>query len=303
MSPDDVDQPLAHPVGSGAAAPPAGWSASLELRFERRGAATRLVSNRHRGPLRLLRALPQSDGSCEAVIVHPPGGLVGGDSLDLDVQVGPSSHLLCTTPGAQKWYRSAQFQARAVTRVSVGSESMLEWLPQPAIVYEGAHVDQTVRFQLAPDARMIGWECLVLGRGGMGERFTRGSLRQRLSLAVDGRLAWIEQTRADAGDRLFASPLGWRGHCVSGTVWAVGPSTGSLLSEWRGILDAFEDRGRQDGAARFEGGASHTTPTLLLARLLAGDAAPVIEASRALWAAARPLVLDRPAALPRIWST
>jgi len=285
-------------------APPSGWAAKLELRFERRAAATRLVSNRHHGPLRLLRALPQDDGSCHAVIVHPPGGLVGGDSLDVDLQLGPSSHLLCTTPGAQKWYRSAHFPARSDTRVSVGSGALLEWLPQPAIVYEGARVDQAVRFELAPGARMIGWECLVLGRAGMGERFTRGRLRQRLSLAIDERLAWIEQTCADAGDRLFASPLGWRGHCVSGTVWAVGPAaTESLLSEWRGILDRFEDLGRQGGAARFEGGATRATPTLLLARLLADDAEPVMDASRALWAAARPLVLDRTAVLPRIWAT
>lgn len=286
---------------------PTGWHASLALRFARRGVATRLVHNRHEGPLRLIRALPQDDGRCQAVIVHPPGGLVGGDLLELDVALDDGARVVCTTPGAQKWYRARASggAASARTRVVLGAGAALEWLPQPAIVYDEARVDQSIAFELAADARMIGWECLVLGRAAMGERFARGTLRQSVSLAVGGAARWAEHAAADAGDRLFASPLGWGGRTVACSVWAVAPGEAigeALRDAWRETIDAAResDEGR---AARLDGGATVPTPGLLAARLLADDSQAAMRVAQALWARARPEVLGAASAPPRIWAT
>ena len=282
-----------------------GWRASLALRFEPRGGVTRLVHNRHHGPLRLIRALPLADGRCQAVIVHPPGGLVGGDRLDIDIVLAADARVLCTTPGAQKWYRSPRHAARAATRATLGARAALEWLPQPAIVYDAAHVDQSIDFALEAGARMIGWECLVLGRAAMGERFASGSLRQRVALSVDGRPRWAEHTVARAGDRLFASPLGWGGRTVACTVWAVAPAADideGPLQAWRASLEA--DCASADGrAARMAAGATRPAPDLLSARLVADDSQAVMRAAQALWALARPAVLGAASAAPRIWAT
>lgn len=287
------------------AAQPAGWQARLSLDFAPRGGVTRLVSNRHEGPLRLIRALPLPDGRCQAVIVHPPGGLVGGDQLDLDIRLADGARVLCTTPGAQKWYRSDRAGARADTRLNLAGQSVLEWLPQPTIVYDAARVDQSLDIQLAPEARMIGWECLVLGRAAMGERFLHGSLRQRISLSISDQLQWGERTAVAAGDRLFDSPIGWGGRSVACTVWAVsgkGLIDDALREAWRQVLDEF--RAAPAGqAARFEGGASRVTPALLIARLLATDAEVLMQAAQSLWAAARPAVLGEASEPPRIWAT
>jgi len=283
-----------------------GWHARLSLRFATvPGGATRLVHNRHQGPLRLIRALPQPDGRCDAVVVHPPGGLVGGDSLRLDLSLADGARVLCTTPGAQKWYRSPAAGAVAHTRVTVGPGAALEWLPQPSIVYDGAWVDQSIDFALAADARMIGWECLVLGRAAMGERFARGRLRQRVALSVADLPAWVEHTAADAGDRLFVSPLGWGGRTVACTVWAVGPAdprSDPLRDAWRAALESAcdSDDGRHAG---LDAGASRTTPGLLAARLVADDSQVVMRAAHALWSLARPMVLGASSAPPRIWAT
>jgi urease accessory protein len=286
---------------------PTGWHASLALRFARRGDATRLVHNRHEGPLRLIRALSQDDGRCQAVIVHPPGGLVGGDLLELDVVLDEGARVVCTTPGAQKWYRARASggAASARTRVGLGAGAALEWLPQPAIVYDEARVDQSIAFELAADARMIGWECLVLGRAAMGERFARGTLRQSVSLSVGGAARWVERAAADAGDRLFVSPLGWGGRTVACSVWAVAPGEAigeALRDAWREAIDAAcaSDEGR---AARLDGGATVPTPGLLAARLLADDSQAAMRVAQALWARARPELLGAASAPPRIWAT
>jgi urease accessory protein len=286
-----------------------GWRARLDLRFAARDGVTRLVYNRHDGPLRLIRALPLDDGRCQAVIVHPPGGLVGGDRLDLDIALGPEARVLCTTPGAQKWYRAERPGARARTRIVLEAGAALEWLPQPAIVYDAAQVDQTLDLVLAADARTIGWECLVLGRAAMGERFARGALRQRLALSVDGAVRWAEHTAAAAGDRLFASPLGWGGRSVSCTVWAAARADAiddaiddALRDAWRAALDtacaAVDGR-----AARLEGAATRPAPGLLAARLLADDSQAVMRVAQALWSLARPQLLGAESGPPRIWAT
>lgn len=286
-----------------AVAAASGWRASLSLRFAPGGGVTRLVHNRHHGPLRVLRALPMADGRCQAILVHPPGGLVGGDSLALDVTLEPGARVLCTTPGAQKWYRSAGPVAHAATRIAVGADAAIEWLPQPAIVFDAARVSQSIDIDLDPAARMIGWEALVLGRAAMGERFGRGTLRQQLTLASDGVPRWRERTAVEAGDRLFASPLGWAGRTVACTVWAAAPVVDDAVRDaWRETL-AEACASPEGRAARLEAGASRVVPGLLAVRLLADDSEVAMRVAQSLWTRARPAVLGEASAPPRIWAT
>jgi urease accessory protein len=285
--------------------PPSGWAARLELRFEADGAGpTRLVHNRHVGPLRLLRALPQPDGSSHAVIVHPPGGLVGGDTLDIDIAVGQGARVLCTTPGAQKWYRAERDGARASTVLRVQPGAFLEWLPQPTLVFDAARADQRLAIDLAAEAGMIGWECLVLGRAAMGERFLQGDLRQSLSIRQDGQLLWDEQAVASAGDRLFDSPLGWGGRIAACTVWVCARPQllQSVLPAWRSLFEtlAQEDSAR---AARLLAGATQPAAGLLTARLLADNAEPLMQCAERLWTLARAHLKPGREQPPRIWAT
>jgi urease accessory protein len=287
------------------ARPGTGWAARLELAFAPRGAATALVHNRHAGPLRLIRALPLTDGRCQAVIVHPPGGLVGGDTLDLDVELAEGARVLVTTPGAQKWYRSVRDGAYARTCVRLRRGAALEWLPQPTLVFDAAQVDQSLELWLDGGARAIGWECLVLGRAAMGERFANGHLVQRLALHVAGAPAWVERTDAPAGGLLLRSPLGWGGRTVVCTVWAV--TAGAAIADavrdgWRAALD--EAVVSADGrAARLAAGASRVREDLLAARLVADDSQLVTRVAQSLWAIARPALLGADSEPPRIWAT
>jgi urease accessory protein len=284
---------------------PAGWAARLELGYEADAAdVTRLVHNRHQGPLRLLRALPQPDGSSHAVIVHPPGGLVGGDRLEIDIQLAPRARVLCTTPGAQKWYRAERPGARARTVLRVDSQAVLAWLPQPTLVFDAAQADQTLEIDLSPEASMFGWEALVLGRAAMGEKFSRGRLHQALRLRQGGRLLWDEQVVADAGDRLFQSPLGWGGRIATCTVWACAPpsSQPEVLTAWREVIDAAQNSPAA-ASARLVGAATQPAAGLLAARLLADDAQPLMQCAERLWAASTPLLSASLGQAPRIWAT
>src|SRR5205085_6360717 len=88
-----------------------GWQAELRLRFNcdapgpLRPGRTRLVERQHRGPLVVQRPFYPEGDPCHVYLVHPPGGVVGGDALRIDATVDPGAHALITTPAATKFYR------------------------------------------------------------------------------------------------------------------------------------------------------------------------------------------------------
>ena len=149
-----------HPVSlptspaRGAETPKKRWRAHLELRFERRQKSTVLTHRKHVGPLLVQRPFyPEQDGTCHVYLVHPPGGVVGGDELRIDVDVRESSQCLITTPAASKFYRSSGQVAEQTANLSVAPTGRLEWLPQETILFEGAKVTQAATVSLADEAR------------------------------------------------------------------------------------------------------------------------------------------------------
>lgn len=102
------------------------WHANLNINyaFEAKRTVARYV---HTGPLRILQSLyPEGDAVCHNVLVHPPGGLVGGDTLDITVDVGEGAHGLITTPGATRFYKSLGELALQRTRVNLQANARLE---------------------------------------------------------------------------------------------------------------------------------------------------------------------------------
>lgn len=156
-----------------------GWSATLDLEFAARGGRTVLARNRHQGPLRVQRPFyPETGGQAHVYVLHPPGGIVAGDSLAIDIDVAVGAHGLVTTPSAGRVYRSnAQglLQTQQVT-MTVAEGGFGEWLPQENIVFNGARAWNQTRIQLAPGARFIGWEITCLGRPASAQWFDQGSL-------------------------------------------------------------------------------------------------------------------------------
>src|SRR5204863_7701165 len=96
------------------------WSARLELGFHTKDGKTILGERRQEGPLVVQKALyPEGEAVCHAIVVHPPGGIAGGDELELKTSVAQGAHALLTTPGAGKWYRSAGPRAQQTLRFEV----------------------------------------------------------------------------------------------------------------------------------------------------------------------------------------
>ena len=188
-----------------------GWDAKLSLRFASRGDRTEIVERRHHGPLRIQRPFyPEPSGTCHVYVLHPPGGVVGGDQLALDVSVDAGAHALLTTPAATKLYRSAGARAGVRQTLRVARGARLEWLPHETIAFSAAHAELMTRVELAAGARFLGWEMLCLGRPASDERFDRGEVRQSIEIEIGGKPAYCERGSYAAGDEVLSAAWGLR---------------------------------------------------------------------------------------------
>ncbi|MBT9528845.1 MAG: urease accessory protein UreD [Pseudomonas sp.] len=266
------------------------WHAELELGYGRDGETTRPTLRRHQGPLRVQKHLyAEGPEVCQHIIVHPPGGIAGGDRLHISATLGEHAWAQLTSPGAAKWYRAAG-PAYQQLELKVGAGATLEWLPQETIIYCGAQAELSTRIDLEGDARLCYWDMVALGRPASGERFDAGHFQAQLDIRRDGQLLWHERQRISGNDGLLDSPIGLAGQPVFATLLISGEIDAELLERCRSIPSPVR-------------GDLTQLPDLLVARCLASEALHARAWLIELWRLLRPALLGRAAVPPRIWST
>lgn len=267
------------------------WVATLRLRFahDADGATTRLAERSHRGPLRVQKPLyPEGPGICHAIMLHPPGGVVGGDRLEIDVHAEARAHAFLTTPGAAKWYRANGKVSTQHVRLRVDAGAACEWMPQESIFYDAAAVELRHEVELAAGARYIGSEILCFGRRASNERFTTGAVRQHTRIRLAGKLVWWEQGAITPGAWMDGL-LGLGGRSVCATLITVGPpAPPALMASLRALDPAL-------GLTQMR--------SVLVARYLCDDSETARHALTRVWQQLRPHLLGCAAPLPRIWQT
>lgn len=280
------------------------WHARLNLdyRADAATAGTRL-DFRHDGPLRVLKSLfPEGPQVCHTVVVHPPGGIVGGDTLSLEMSLGTGAHALVTTPGATRFYRSQGVTAAQSVQARLADGARLEWLPLETLVHSGATAHNRLRFDLAPGAEMLGWDCVALGLPAADAPFVAGEYRHDITLATQGRPRWLERGRTAAADAaLLDGPCGWAGRRALGTLWF---AAGAALADDR--REALLDTARAITGAHALASTSGTTapqPEIVVLRVLAPRVEPVMALLASVWSAWRAQAWARAACVPRVWRT
>jgi urease accessory protein len=273
------------------------WHAKLDLAYAHE-AGRSVARFAHSGPLRILQSLyPEGDGICHNVLVHPPGGLVGGDTLEITISAAAGSHGLVTTPGATRFYTSQGEPALQHTRITLADGARLEWLPLEAICHSGCLAENRLVINLAPTAELIGWDVTALGLPSANQPFGAGSFRQHIEASG----VWLERGRIQASDaRLMDGPLGLAGQRCMASIFFV---AGSKLDRQRRdqalevARSVIEVHGLKNTT-----GATSPNPQVVVVRTLAPLVEPAMQLMRQVWAAWRGHFWDHQATSPRIWS-
>ncbi len=273
------------------------WHAQLQLDYTLEAGRT-VARHVHSGPLRILQSLyPEGDEICHNVLVHPPGGLVGGDTLEIRVHAQAGSHALITTPGASRFYRSDGLTALQKTHLRVEDGARLEWLPLEAICYSACLAENRLTMELAPGAELMGWDVTAMGLPLANLPFVAGHFRQHIE--VPG--VWLERGAIDASDsRLLDSPAGMAGHkCLASFFFVAGQPITRERRE-RALDSARAVIAQHTLAAT--AGATSPHPQVLVVRVLAPVVEPAMALLRTLRNTWRQELWAKSASSPRIWS-
>jgi len=285
------------------------WQAKLDLKIANRNAGARLVSCRRVGPLHVQKAFyPEGNDLAHLYLLHPPGGLVSGDSLTINTKVSENSHALITTPGAGRLY-GARKNTRTQTQLNqlhVASNASLEWFPMETLMYSRSYGVSKTRVDIDKGGKFMGWDICSLGLPASDQPFSEGELRQCFDIYYDGKINWLERWRFNANNKQFlSSHAGLQNQSCNG-VFIAGPFISSEPNQENSITnDIIEQlhtlcctsREQEKGLA----GVSRVSHWVVV-RYLGHSTTHARELFINAWNLLRPHLLNRPACAPRIWA-
>lgn len=273
------------------------WRAELKLDYTLESQRT-VARHVHQGPLRVLKSLyPEGDAICHNVLVHPPGGLVGGDTLDIQLNVATGAHALVSTPGATRFYKSGGHPALQQVVAHVADQARLEWVPLEAIAYNDCEATNRAIFHLAPSAELITWDVTALGLPSSDQAFNQGHFQQHLEIPG----VWLERGNIQGHDaRWLNSPLGLAGQkCFASLVFASGATITPdrlerALGAAREVMEAHP--------LKLQTGITCAHPQVLVLRVMSPLVEPTMDLLKQVWATWRHTLWSLPSEPPRIWS-
>ncbi|SMY16891.1 urease accessory protein UreD [Photobacterium aquimaris] len=275
-----------------------GWQAQLNLSFYPRGNKTVLLHKKQRGPLAVQRPFYPEDHICHAYLLHPPGGVVGGDSLTITARVAPFAHSLLTTPGATKFYRSCEGKIAQQNQTLVVEEnSYLEWLPQENIFFSDAKVHLTTRIELAATARFMGWELHCFGRPALNEGLGSGTVTGKTEIWIANKRILTERVAFNGQDKRFIIN-GLQGFSLTASFFITDDSP-ELLAMVQALLDQqqqyYTSQQLVVAVTQIEG--------ILVVRALAHWSETIMHVFVKVWQQVREQWLGYTPLIPRIWAT
>ncbi|WP_299803995.1 urease accessory protein UreD [uncultured Shewanella sp.] len=289
-----------------------GWRAELSLKYGFKREKTRLLERHQLGPLTVQKTFFPDGAACHTYLLHPPGGVVGGDLLSVDIDVGAKAHALLTTPGATKFYRSNGEQAWQSQELSVKKDGLLEWLPMENIFFPGANCKLLTQIKLAADARFIGWEMQCFGRPMLDEHFDHGQVLGQTFIRRNDRVLLAETLRVQAPSHVEQAAA-LRDFAMSGSLY-ITPVEPELIAKINQVIDELQMRFKADvllgtseiGSASTSSAMSLTSgaeDSLMIVRALGQQTEPMMASFVQIWRCVRQHWFGEYPEVPRIWST
>jgi urease accessory protein len=262
-----------------------GRDGALQLSFERRGPATVLAGCRYTLPLQVLAPLALDDAAAVVSMLNPTGGMLGGDRLTIEAQLGPGAHACLTTPSANRVYRAAAGPATQRVRLTLAAGAVAEWVPDHTIPSAGAALRQSLEAHVAPGATLIAVDAFAAGRVARGEAWRFALLDSALTVRDPGGLV-VHDRFVLRGGQAWDGLGGAEGRPYFATVVVVTDARlDDLLAELPGALG---------GLAGVTAAAARLPRRGALIRCLAAGAPALATALERIWALSRHCLLGRP---------
>ncbi len=193
-------------------------------------------------------------------MVNTAGGVTGGDRFICRAHTLPGTGLTLTTQTAERAYRArAPEIGRIDTHLALEAGSVMNWLPQETILFEGSALRRSMRIDMAADARLLFCEPVIFGRIAMGETLHDVRFYDRVEIHRDGALAYLDAVRLENNvqAQLDRPGVAAGARAMAALVY-IAPDAEAHLTPIRAMLPRAA-------------GASLRAPDMLVLRLMAAD--------------------------------
>jgi urease accessory protein len=271
--------------------PAPGWHGQLQLTYRYDRSKTQAIRHQGTAPLKVQRSFyPEREAICHNTILHTAGGIVGGDKLEIEIELQPQSRAVITTAAAGKIYGSNGNVASQSIVQNINDNACLEWLPQETIIFDRAIFHQHLCVNLCASATWLGWEINRFGRTARGERFRHGEWKSATEVYRAGKPVWIDR-QVLYGDEMVDSPHNLAGYPIVGSLAWIGAAVSKdLVIETRSLFDGEPSK---IGVTRLTEG--------LLCRYRGDSTTEVRQWFTAVWHLLRQTFLHSPPIHLRVW--
>ena len=271
------------------------WHARLELGYKNVRNKTILSHRLHKGPLVVQKPFYPEEDVCHSYLIHPPGGIVGGDIIELDVKMQSGAHALITTPAANKFYRSDNIFAHLNQSFEIGNDAVLEWLPQETIFYNDSNASINTEFDLDTKATLVAWEINCFGRPAGNEFFQEGNVKQKIVIKRNGVPLYIDRNIINAHSGILDTKWGLNNFPVMATMFV------TLMPEIeKVVLEQLLTLQEHSSQRLF---SFTVLDEIVVIRYFGHHAREALSLFEQCWSVLRPQLIGRSACPPRIWET
>ena len=280
------------PVDGSSVLETVGRRGRLSYEFERAGPRTILTRSSCTSPWHHFPPSYLDDSGCAYTwLVNPSGGLVGGDHVSVEAQLHAHTHVVMTSPSANRIYRSLSEPAVQEVRISVGPGARLEWVPEVTIPFAGSRFRQSIHVDLAPGATVVLWDAMASGRVAMRERWAFAAVENEIRIRTPLGGSVVERYHVAPGRLPESVGLAGSWDYVA-SLFVIGDGVNAEV--WKG-LEAAIAAILDEHPSLVLGAVSTPAAPGLAVKLVARSAPDLTETLEALWAAVRKDLWNLPA--------
>ena len=264
-----------------------------KIGFSHKNGCTNLSHLYQRDPIKFLFPDVTAGEIKLGVIVTTSGGLVGGDTISLDLSVSDGTSAMFMAQSADKVYGSSGATCVVEVDLEASTHAWAEYLPQETILFDNARLNRTTRIRAAAGSQVLAGEIVVFGRKGSGETFSSGYLRDSWEVWRDNKLVWIDALLLEKNiPQVFNHPACLKNISGAATIVFISDNVGTYLDYARNLIKDPEENIRMSVSV---------TNGVLIARFMGEDPLNLRNAFGNFWQNFRHHVASLPNSLPRLW--
>ncbi|MBB6673919.1 urease accessory protein UreD [Cohnella nanjingensis] len=223
--------------------PPSGSAVLAELRAAATmsGGRPALAERYHTAPLKIAKTFDLDDTPVPAlgvVQMDVSPGLLDGDRYRFDWRLDPGARVYATNQAYTRVHPCPDAAATVEQRFRLGADAVLEWMPEPVMLYRDANYICDTEIELARNAVCIVSEVFCPGRISRGECFDFASYDTRMRVTYEGELVHYQRQRWQPEFMPLTSPGCFGDYTHVGTLGAFGDRIGQKTAD--AVHDALE---------------------------------------------------------------